>query len=103
MQQKPQKKALQKHPICLTDYTHDYIHEEIEHRDKIELEINLRDDGSEYFFTYFKSFVYFINRVMIYDFPQYVYACDISYYPIMSLILNLYLFISICYSLVNDI
>ena len=30
------KQALIKHPICLTDSDHDYIFEEIEHRDKIE-------------------------------------------------------------------
>ena len=39
------KQDLQKHPICLTDSDHDYILEAIEHRDKIELEINSRDDG----------------------------------------------------------
>ena len=41
------KQALQTHPICLTDCDHDYILEEIEHRDKVELEINSRDDVEE--------------------------------------------------------
>ena len=41
------KQALQKHPICLTDCDNDYILGEIEHRDKIDLEINSRDDGDE--------------------------------------------------------
>ena len=47
------KQALQKHPIYLTEYDHDYIFEEIEHRDKIELEINSRDDGDEEYFVLF--------------------------------------------------
>ena len=38
---------LRKHPICLTDSDHDYTLEEIEHRHKIYLEINSRDDGDE--------------------------------------------------------
>ena len=41
------KQALQKLPICLTDPDYDYILGEIEHRDKIELEINWGDDGDE--------------------------------------------------------
>ena len=43
------KQALQKYPYCLTESDHDCILEEIERRDKIELEINSRDDGDEYF------------------------------------------------------
>ena len=41
------KRALRKLHICLTDSDHDYILEYIEHREKIDLEINLRDDGDE--------------------------------------------------------
>ena len=41
------KQALWKSPICLTDSDHDYILEEIEQRDKIDLERNLRDDDDE--------------------------------------------------------
>ena len=41
------KQDLLKHHICLTDSNHDFIFEKIEHKDKIELEINLRDDGNE--------------------------------------------------------
>ena len=41
------KQALQKHYLCLTESDHDYILEEIEHRDKIESVINLRDHGDE--------------------------------------------------------
>ena len=62
---------------------------------------NLRGDGDENIFTYFKSFFYFIDRFVIYGFSLYLYACGISYYPIMSLIFKLYFFISICYSLVR--
>ena len=39
------KQALLKHFLCLTDSDHGYLLEEIEHRDKIESERNLRDDG----------------------------------------------------------
>ena len=45
----------------------------------------------------FISQIYLLYTV----FTQYVYACDISYYPIMTFIINLYLFISICYLLVR--
>ena len=36
------KQYLQRHPICLTDSDYDYILEEIDHRDKIEYEKNIR-------------------------------------------------------------
>ena len=64
------KIALQKHPICLTDSDHDYILEAIEHIDKIELEINSRDDGDEEYIFCFKLFVYFIDIVVIYGFSS---------------------------------
>ena len=46
------KTGFMKNPIFLTDSDHDYILEEIEHRDKIGLEINSRDDGDEDFFVF---------------------------------------------------
>ena len=36
-----------KHPIRLTDSDHGYILEETEHRENVEVERNLRDDGYE--------------------------------------------------------
>ena len=42
-----QKHDLLKHPICITDFDHDYILKEVDHRERLELEINLRDDGDE--------------------------------------------------------
>ena len=36
-----------KHPMFLNESDHDYILEEIEHRDKIDLERNLSDAGNE--------------------------------------------------------
>ena len=50
---KNKKLALWKHHICLTGSDHYYIIEEIEHRDKIDLERNLRDDGDEEYFYLF--------------------------------------------------
>ena len=41
------KKYLQRHPIFHTDSDHNYIIIEIEHREKIEYEQNIRDDGDE--------------------------------------------------------
>ena len=41
------KQVLQKHTIFLTESDYNYILEEIEHRDRIELEMHLRDDGDE--------------------------------------------------------
>ena len=41
------KQDLQKYPICLTASDHDYILEEIEHREKNDLKRNLRDDDDE--------------------------------------------------------
>ena len=82
------KQALWKHPICLTDYDHDYILEEIEHREKIELEINSRDDGDEEYIFCFNPFFISSIELLYMVFPQYVYACDISYYFIMSFILQ---------------
>ena len=95
---------LQKHPICLTDSDHDYILGEIEHRNKIELERNLRDDGDEEQFLLILSHLLISSIELFYIFfPQYLYACDISYYLIISFIFNLYLLISIFYSLVSNI
>ena len=47
MKQKPHKHRLEKHPMFLNESDHDYILEEIEHRDKIDLERNLSDAGNE--------------------------------------------------------
>ena len=41
------KQALPKHPISPPDSDNDYILGEIEHRDRIELERNSKDDGDE--------------------------------------------------------
>ena len=41
------KQDLQRHLVCLTDFDHDYILEEIECREKSEYETNIRYDGDE--------------------------------------------------------
>ena len=73
----------------MTDYDPNDILEEIEHREKIEYEKNIRDDGDEkqllFIFSHF--FISYIELLFIIS-PQYIYACDISYYPTMSLILQ---------------
>ena len=68
-----EKQALRKHPISLTDSDHDYILEEIEHREKTEVERNSRDDGDE---DFLKPFVYFIGRAVMTPFytRQYSYV-----------------------------
>ena len=38
---KQSKQDLQRHHVCLTDYNHYYILEEIEHRDKIDYNRNI--------------------------------------------------------------
>ena len=41
------KQALQRHPICLTNYDNNYILEEIEHRKTIYYEQKIRDHGDD--------------------------------------------------------
>ena len=41
------KKALQRHPICLTDSDYDYILDEIERQDKIEFEKHVSGNSDE--------------------------------------------------------
>ena len=55
-----QNRLLLKHRICLTDSNHENILEEIEHGYKFELEINSRDDGSDFFVCFKPN--YFNNR-----------------------------------------
>ena len=75
-----------------------------EHRDKIESVINLRDDGNEDLFLFILSHLFILSiELLNMIYPQYVYTCDISYYPIISFILNVYLFINMYYSPVSDI
>ena len=49
------KKDLQKHPICLNESDNDYFLEEIEHIEKLELDINLRDHGDEKYILFILS------------------------------------------------
>ena len=75
----------------MTDSHHDYILEDIEHKNKIEFEINLRYDGDEEYFLLILSNLFLSSIELLYTiFPQYVNSYDISYYPIMSFILNIY-------------
>ena len=71
------KQALQRHTIFLTDYYHGYILEEIELRDKIEYERNIRDDGDEYFLVK----TYFVHRAGIY---YYSYMCTCMVHLLLS-------------------
>ena len=77
------KQDLQKYSIFLNDSNHDYILEETEHRDTFYLEIDLRDDGDEEYFLLVLSYFFPSIELSSIIFPQYVYACDISHYPVM--------------------
>ena len=78
----------------MTNSDHDYILEETKYRAKIELEINSRDDSNEEYFLLSLSHLFISLVELLYVFfTQYLYACDISYYPIMSFFFNLYFLI----------
>ena len=54
------KQVLQKYTIFLTEFYHNYILEEIERRDRIDSERNLREYwDEEQLFSYFNSFDFF--------------------------------------------
>ena len=86
----------------MTDSDNIYILEEIEHRLKIELEKNLKDDVDEECFTLILIHFFISSIELLYMiFTLYVYTCEISDYLIMSFIFNIYFFLSICYLLVK--
>ena len=83
------KQDLQRHHICLTYYDHHCILEEIGRRDKIEYKRNIKGLWGLRI-TFYSFLVIFISSIelLFVIIPRYVYACDIRYYTIMSLILK---------------
>ena len=68
------------------------------------MEKKISGDGDEESFLLILYFLFILSIELLYNiFPQYVYACGIIYYPIMSFIFNIYSLVSIYYLLVSDI